>query len=151
MLRMPFVMENFNMDTLPTEEESSTSSSSTSSSSDDNVMIPVIGAYVQYQQRVQQQTIFLAQLRQAAMEMMPSAFTPRMQRRRIRRDREVAHNRLYQDYFAEDSVYNEHHFRRRFRMRRHLFLRIVEALDNQSEYFQVRYDGAGRRGLSHIN
>ena len=33
-------------------------------------------------------------------------------------------------------------------MRRHLFLLIVKALGNHSEYFQVRYDGAGRRGLS---
>ena len=33
-------------------------------------------------------------------------------------------------------------------MRRHLFLRIVEALDNHSEYFQVRYDVAEKRELS---
>ena len=71
-----------------------------------------------------------------------------MQRRCIRRDREAAHNRLYQDYFAEDSVYKEHHFRRRFRMRKHLFLHIVEALGNHSEYLQVRYDAAGKRVLS---
>jgi len=71
-----------------------------------------------------------------------------MQRRCIRRDREATHNRLYQDYFTEDSVYNEHHFRRRFRMRMHLFFRIVEALCNHSEYFQVRCDAAGKRGLS---
>jgi len=135
MLRRPFVMENFNVDTLPTEEESSSSSSATSSSSDDNVIIPVIGAYGRYQQRVQQQMMFLVRLRQTAVEMMSSASTPRIRRRCIRRDREAAHNRLYQDYFAEDSVYNEHHFRRRFRMRKHLFLHIVEALGNHSEYF----------------
>jgi len=33
-------------------------------------------------------------------------------------------------------------------MRKHLFLRIVEAIDNYSEYFQVRHDAAGKRGLS---
>ena len=92
--------------------------------------------------------MLLAQIRQAAMEMTPSASTRPIRRRCIRRDREAAHNHLNQDYFAEDSVYNEHHFRRRFRMRMHLFFRIVEALGNHSEYFQVRYDVAGKRGLS---
>ena len=111
-------------------------------------MIPVMSAYLQYQQQVEEQMMFLIKLRQTAAEMTPSASTPRMKKRWIKRDREAAHNRLYQDYFAEDSLYNEHHFRRRFRMRRHVFLRIVDALGNQSEYFQVRYDGAGRRGLS---
>ena len=33
-------------------------------------------------------------------------------------------------------------------MRRHLFLRIVEALGNHSEFFQVMYDAIGQRGLS---
>ena len=128
-------MENFNEDTLPTDEESLSSPSSTSSSSDDNVMIPSMAAYVQYQQRVQQQMMFLTQLRHAPTEMTPSASTPRIQRRFIRRDREAAHNRLNQDYFAEDSVCNKYHFRRRFRMRMHLFLHIVEALDSHSDYF----------------
>ena len=147
-LRRSFEMENFNEDTLPTDEESLSSPSSTSSSSDDNVIIPGMAAYVQYQQQVQQQMMFLTQSRHAPTEMTSSASTPRIQRRCIRRDREAAHNRLNQDYFTEDSVYNEHHFRRRFRMRRHLFVRIVETLDNHSEYFQVRYNVAGKRGLS---
>ena len=66
----------------------------------------------------------------------------------VKRDRQEAHDRLYKDYFAEDSIYNETHFRRRFRMRRHLFLRIVGALESRFEYFQLRYDGLGGRGLS---
>ena len=33
-------------------------------------------------------------------------------------------------------------------MRKHLFLRIVDALSSRFEYFQLRYDGIGRRGLS---
>jgi len=32
-------------------------------------------------------------------------------------------------------------------MRRHLFLRIMEALDNYSEYFPLRYDATKNRGL----
>ena len=35
---------------------------------------------------------------------------PRAKKRCIRRDREAAHDRIYKDYFAEDSVYNEHQF-----------------------------------------
>ena len=71
-----------------------------------------------------------------------------MKKRFIKRDREAAHNRLYKDYFAEDALYNAQHFRRRFRMRRHLFLRIVEALGHHSEYFQLMYDAIGKHGLS---
>jgi len=37
-----------------------------------------------------------------------SVSRPRVKKRRIRRDREAAHDCLYKDYFAEDSVYNEH-------------------------------------------
>ena len=33
-------------------------------------------------------------------------------------------------------------------MRKHLFLRIVEALGNHSLYFQLRYDAIGKRGLT---
>ncbi|EAY97418.1 hypothetical protein OsI_19348 [Oryza sativa Indica Group] len=36
---------------------------------------------------------------------------------------------LLNDYFVENPVFNGTNFRRRFRMRRPLFLRIVEALD----------------------
>ena len=116
--------------------------SSSSSSSDDD-MITAMGAYLHYEEEMRKQMMFLLQLSQAATELPPSASTPRAKKRRIKRDREAAHDRLYKDYFAEDSVYNEHQFRRKFRMRRHLFLRIVEAHGNHSEYFQVRYDVIG--------
>ncbi|XP_072087360.1 uncharacterized protein [Arachis hypogaea] len=69
-------------------------------------------------------------------------------RRWINRDREAGHDRLFQDYFADDPVYHADIFRRRFRMRRHVFLRIVDALSNVDPYFQQRVDATGRRGLS---
>ena len=47
-------------------------------------------------------------------------------------------------------MYNKHHFRRRFRIQSHVFLRIVKALSNHSEYFQVRYDSTGKRGLTSL-
>ena len=77
-----------------------------------------------------------------------SSRRPRKKKKFVKRDRQEAHDCLYKDYFAEDSIYNETHFQRRFRMRRHLFLRIVGALESHFEYFQLRYDGLGRRGLS---
>ncbi|XP_072054371.1 uncharacterized protein [Arachis hypogaea] len=69
-------------------------------------------------------------------------------RRWINRDREAEHDRLFQDYFADEQVYNADIFRRRFRMRRDVFLRIVDALSNVYPYFQQRVDATGRRGLS---
>ena len=45
-------------------------------------------------------------------------------------------------------MYTNIKFRRRFRMRRHMFLRIVDALNNHDEYFQLRVDTLRRKGLS---
>lgn len=45
-------------------------------------------------------------------------------------------------------MYTAEQFRRRFRMRRNLFLRIVEALGNHSTYFQITQDAIGRTSLS---
>ena len=49
----------------------------------------------------------------------------------LNRDRAAAHERLYQHYFAPDCVYNEDDFDRRYRMPKHLFLRIANALENR--------------------
>ncbi|XP_020981451.1 uncharacterized protein LOC107493531 [Arachis duranensis] len=49
---------------------------------------------------------------------------------------------------AYEPVYNANIFRRRFRMRSHVFLRIVDALSNVYPYFQQRVDAPERRGLS---
>ena len=73
---------------------------------------------------------------------------PRKKKRFVKRDYEEAHERLHKDYFAEDSIYNESHFCRRFRMRRHLFLRVVDALQSRFEFFKQKSDALGRRGLS---
>jgi len=79
-----------------------------------------------------------------------SSRRPKKKKRFIRRDWEAAHDRLYRDYFIQESMYNEAHFRRRFRMRRHVFTRIVDSLSARYDYFQQRYDGLGRRGLSRL-
>ncbi|KAI3664965.1 hypothetical protein L6452_43580 [Arctium lappa] len=66
------------------------------------------------------------------------------------RDREGGHIRLYNDYFSSDPVYGSEIFRRRFRMQRDLFLRIVNRLESHYPYFQQRVDAIKKKGLSPI-
>jgi len=71
-------------------------------------------------------------------------------RRYLARPREEANQRLMQDYFTDIPVYNSAIFRRRFRMRRLLFLRIVDALGEWNPFFTLRLDALNRPGLSPI-
>ena len=69
-------------------------------------------------------------------------------RKSIRRDHGGAHQRLVEDYFAEEPLYPNSMFRTRFRMNKCLFLRIVNSLGQWSPYFTYRVDCASRIGLS---
>ncbi|WVZ49381.1 LOW QUALITY PROTEIN: hypothetical protein U9M48_000748 [Paspalum notatum var. saurae] len=64
------------------------------------------------------------------------------------RDHEAAHDQLEADYFSENPLYSDAMFRRRFRMRRHVFKRIMDALGQWSPYFTLRKDCTNRTGLS---
>ncbi|XP_048598088.1 uncharacterized protein LOC125578969 [Brassica napus] len=66
----------------------------------------------------------------------------------IERDRELGHIRLCNDYFSNNPTYTQDMFRRRFRMNKPLFLRIVDRLSTEVPYFQQRRDATGRNGLS---
>ncbi|XP_048604562.1 putative nuclease HARBI1 [Brassica napus] len=66
----------------------------------------------------------------------------------IERDREQGHNQLWKDYFMENPTYPPEMFRRRFRMNKPLFLRIVDRLSSEVPYFQQRRNASGRYGLS---
>jgi len=57
-------------------------------------------------------------------------------RHNVPRDILGGHQRIYLDYFADQCVYNEKHFRRRFRMYKSLFLRIVAAIEAHDDYFR---------------
>ncbi|OEL23754.1 hypothetical protein BAE44_0015227, partial [Dichanthelium oligosanthes] len=46
----------------------------------------------------------------------------------INRDHAAGHARIMSDYFNDNPVYTDYHFRRRYRMRRPLFLRIMAAV-----------------------
>ncbi|KAI5018988.1 hypothetical protein ZWY2020_043876 [Hordeum vulgare] len=69
-------------------------------------------------------------------------------RRYIYRIREIAHQNLVQYYFSENPMSTDEMFRRRFRMRRPLFLRIVNALGAWDPYFTHRTDATNRPGLT---
>uniref|UniRef100_A0A0D3A940 DDE Tnp4 domain-containing protein n=1 Tax=Brassica oleracea var. oleracea TaxID=109376 RepID=A0A0D3A940_BRAOL len=62
----------------------------------------------------------------------------------IERNREAGHDRLWNDYFSEDSTFSAHLFRRRFRMNKELFLRIVHGLSENVPFFRQRRDATGR-------
>lgn len=59
----------------------------------------------------------------------------RQLRRYIRRERQDAENRLKAFYFSDNPMYDDTQFRRRYRMRKHLFLHIVQTLSDWSPVF----------------
>ena len=69
--------------------------------------------------------------------------------RMVNRDRVEGHERLYRDYFATPYVYKSF-FRRRFRMSRPLFLRIVNEVEQYDPYFIQRTYVIGVLGLSSL-
>ncbi|XP_020271505.1 uncharacterized protein LOC109846668 [Asparagus officinalis] len=66
----------------------------------------------------------------------------------INRGREEGNSRLYNDYFSDNPTYGANLFRRRFRMQRSLFLRIVKAVREHDNFFVQKMDGVGNFGLS---
>jgi hypothetical protein len=66
----------------------------------------------------------------------------------IDRGREDAHRRLVEDYFCADPTYPTRKFRRRFRMRRQLFLRIVDRVTQVDSYFLQKRDATGKLGAT---
>jgi hypothetical protein len=71
-------------------------------------------------------------------------------RQEINRNRLEGHERLHNDYFSENPTYPDNFFRRRFRMQRSLFLRIVEDVCQDDEYFLQKRDAAKRLGFSSL-
>ncbi|GJW70895.1 protein translocase subunit SecA2, chloroplastic isoform X1 [Tanacetum coccineum] len=70
------------------------------------------------------------------------------QRSYMPRDRYGAHDRLVLAYFAKKPFYNAYLFRKRFRMNRSLFTRIVRDLFANCPYFQEGCDAVGKAGIS---
>ena len=72
---------------------------------------------------------------------------PKKKRAYIDRSREERAYDLEKDYFMEKSPYADK-FRRRFRMARPLFERVVAGVVHQDDYFVCKPDALGRTGLS---
>ncbi|KAL7605707.1 hypothetical protein Lser_V15G18074 [Lactuca serriola] len=66
---------------------------------------------------------------------------------RLRRNNEVGHDHLIEDYFADDASYTVK-FRRRFWMKKELFLRIVGDLEGRFPYFQWKMNGRRIKGVA---
>ena len=64
------------------------------------------------------------------------------------RDREGGDARLFHDYFVDEPVYDDHLFRRRYKMRRPLFLCLVDGVSRFDSWFLQAPDATGRLGLS---
>ncbi|XP_021971280.1 uncharacterized protein LOC110866442 [Helianthus annuus] len=73
---------------------------------------------------------------------------PRNRNLTIDRDRESAHERLVTDFFADEPLYSESIFRRRFRISRRLFLRIADDLAAYDHFFTLRHDARGKRSFT---
>ncbi|XP_070680018.1 uncharacterized protein [Malus domestica] len=54
----------------------------------------------------------------------------------------MTHANLMNNYFDPNSVYTEEDFRRRFRMRRHVFERLLRDVQQVNLYFQQKRDRA---------
>jgi hypothetical protein len=66
----------------------------------------------------------------------------------VRRPQESGHDKLFRDYFCENPIYGHRFFRRRFRMSRHLFIRIANAVKEHCPYFVQKRNAAGKLGHS---
>ncbi|XP_028095021.1 uncharacterized protein LOC114295039 [Camellia sinensis] len=60
------------------------------------------------------------------------------------------HQRLFLDYFVNPPVYPSNVFRRRFRMKRSLFLRIQFGVEAHESYFVQKRNSTGVLGLSSL-
>jgi len=58
-------------------------------------------------------------------------------RKYLNRDHAAANQRLIDDYFANEPTYDDAMFRRRYRMQKHVFLRIVGDLSSSDNYFTL--------------
>ncbi|OEL22332.1 hypothetical protein BAE44_0016652 [Dichanthelium oligosanthes] len=66
----------------------------------------------------------------------------------VMRNTMQGHIRIFSDYFAPNPVFNDDHFRRRFRMTKRLFCRILEAVTVHDYYFTQQYNAANQLGCS---
>ena len=79
-----------------------------------------------------------------------TASSSRNRRANIPRSRVEANERLMRDYFGGNPIYGSDMFRRRFRMSRELFERIVQDLQEKFRYFTQRFESISKQGFTPI-
>ena len=72
----------------------------------------------------------------------------RSKRKYFKRDHVASNQKLIDDDFANQPTYDEAIFPRRFRMRKHVFLRIFEDLSSSDNNFAQRVDTSNKEGIS---
>ena len=126
------------------------SSLSSDSSSDDSNII----ALNEWEERVSQQNhqiyTIVENMLSANHNLIVGAQASTVRKRYCERQGEIGVERLINDYFSPNPTYGPEVFRRRFRMHKSVFLRIVEAVTANDEYFQERRDATGRQSLSSL-
>ncbi|XP_045797550.1 uncharacterized protein LOC123891686 [Trifolium pratense] len=103
-----------------------------------------VAAYLQ--NREVEETYVLNRFRERRKKILEDG-APRS-RKYVNRDHSAANQRLIDDYFANEPTYDDAMFRRRYRMQKHLFLRIVGDLSSSDNYFTQRADAAKKEGIS---
>ena len=58
----------------------------------------------------------------------------------------LGYEKIYKDYFATHSTYNEALFRRRFRMRKNVFIKTMEDVHRHDPFFEQKRDALGLLG-----
>jgi hypothetical protein len=103
------------------------------------------------QSRLEEELILnpLRERRKKLLAEMQDSNGERTKRRYFHRDHAAANQRLIDDYFSNQPTYDEVMFRRRFRMRKPLYLRIVGDLSNSDVYFKQRFDAAKKKAYLH--
>jgi len=76
-----------------------------------------------------------------------SEFRPR---KSVDRQREVGLEILLRDWFVEEPKYDETYFRKKFRMDKSMFLKIVSDIEANFEYFQEGEDARGKKSFTAI-
>jgi len=66
----------------------------------------------------------------------------------VPRDIHAGNSRIVAYYFADPLIYNDRFFRRRFRMSKPLFLRIVQGVEAHDDYFRQRPNAVGLLGAT---
>nr|XP_043639649.1 protein ALP1-like [Erigeron canadensis] len=65
-------------------------------------------------------------------------------RRTVERQREIGHQILLNDWFVDEPKFNDAYFRKKFRMEKSMFLKIVDDIEANFPYFRDEFDARGR-------